>query len=555
MPSFGKKLSSDADRAGGVVRLVGRAQLGNELRLQARQDDDRRVRAERQAVLLPAGVRQPDLPGGAREGARAAGDRRLAASTAVHADCHQISHWIGRAGLVYYKHDAGQALSHGAMTCNSGYYHGVLQVALAGLPRNVVVKKSQHLCSAPAVNTEEFLLYQCVHGLGHGLMIYSGDDLPWSLRTCHKLLTDFDRVSCTGGVFMQNLDTTMGTSRYLKPKDPIYPCNTVVERDKVYCYLMVTSRINTLDGYNWRKTADWCRRSERGWVETCFESYGRDASGSSEYDPAKTIALCLQAGPNASDCIYGAARDYGNNYAGGPDSSRFCAAAPARFRPRCYEGIGTILGAMHRYGAERRRRATGRRRRATGPTATAAPRSRSARRPRGARVALEPAPQAGALHGDDATRARDPGRRRRRRRHRLRHRAGRRVEPQLLRGALPVAGADHGGQRRAAAELRARVPDREQRDRQRDRAAVRGRRLRRRLLERGRRARRRSRGAAARSSPSSAAWRRASSSPRRTAGFRSRRTRSSRSSTGSRGRQPTEPSPRFGGATGSGSSC
>jgi hypothetical protein len=273
---------------------------------------------------------------------------------AVHADCHQISHWIGRAGLLYYKHDPGQALSHGAMTCNSGYYHGVLQVALAGLPRNVVVKKSQRLCSAPAVNTEEFLLYQCVHGLGHGLMIYSGDDLPWSLRTCHKLLTGFDRVSCTGGVFMQNLDTTMVTSRYLKPKDPIYPCNAVGERDKVYCYLMVTSRINTLDAYNWRKTADWCRRSERGWVETCFESYGRDASGASEYDPAKTIALCLKAGPNASGCIYGAARDYGNNYAGGPKASRFCAAAPQRFRARCYEGIGTILGAMHRSGGERR---------------------------------------------------------------------------------------------------------------------------------------------------------------------------------------------------------
>ena len=273
---------------------------------------------------------------------------------AVHADCHQISHWIGRAGLVYYKHDPGQALSHGAMTCNSGYYHGVLQVALAGLPRNVVVKKSQHLCSAPAVNTEEFLLYQCVHGLGHGLMIYSGDDLPWSLRTCHKLLTGFDRVSCTGGVFMQNLDTTMGTSRYLRAKDPIYPCTAVAERDKVYCYLMVTSRINTLDGYNWRKTAAWCRRSEPGWVQTCFESYGRDASGASEYDPAKTIGLCLEAGPDAGDCIYGAARDFGNNYAGGPKASQFCAAAAARFRPRCYEGIGTILGAMHRYGPERR---------------------------------------------------------------------------------------------------------------------------------------------------------------------------------------------------------
>jgi len=272
----------------------------------------------------------------------------------VHADCHQISHWVGRAGLVYYKHDAGQALSHGAMTCNSGYYHGVLQVALAGLPRDVVVRKAKTLCSAPAVNTEEFLLYQCVHGLGHGLMIYSGNDLPWSLGTCHKLLTEFDRVSCTGGVFMQNLDTTMGTSRYLRAKDPLYPCTAVAQRDKVYCYLMVTSRILALDGYNWRKTAAWCRKSEPGWVQTCFESYGRDASGTAQYDPRRTMQFCLQAGANAGDCIYGAARDRGNNYAGGREATRLCTAAPERYRARCYQGIGTILGSLHRSGAERR---------------------------------------------------------------------------------------------------------------------------------------------------------------------------------------------------------
>jgi cytochrome c553 len=277
-------------------------------------------------------------------------DTRIAG---VHADCHQISHWIGRAGLVYYKQDAGQALSHGAMTCNSGYYHGVLQVALAGLPRDVVIRKAQTLCSAPAVNTDDFLLYQCVHGLGHGLMIYSHNDLPWSLQACHKLHTSFDRVSCTGGVFMQNLDTTMGTSRYLSAKNPIYPCTAVAERDKVYCYLMVTSRILTLNGYNWRKTASWCRKSERGWVETCFESYGRDASGTAQYHPAETIRLCAQAGPNTGSCIYGAARDYANNYAGSPQASRLCAAAAERYRPRCFEGIGTILGALHRLGTER----------------------------------------------------------------------------------------------------------------------------------------------------------------------------------------------------------
>ena len=274
--------------------------------------------------------------------------------SAVHADCHQIAHWVGRAGLLHYKKDAGTALSHGAMTCNSGYYHGVLQLALAGLPRNVVVKKSQHLCDAPAVNTDDFLLYQCVHGLGHGLMIYSGDDLPWSLQTCHKLLTDFDRVSCTGGVFMQNLDTTMGVSKYLSNKNPIYPCNIVKDRDKVYCYLMVTSRILTLDGFNWQKTAAWCRKAESGWVATCFQSMGRDASGATRYVAKNTIQLCSYAGKNEDECIYGASRDYANNYAGGHEAAALCEATPAKYRGYCYEGIGTILGALKRETVDRK---------------------------------------------------------------------------------------------------------------------------------------------------------------------------------------------------------
>jgi cytochrome c553 len=266
----------------------------------------------------------------------------------VHADCHQISHWIGHAGLVYYKNHAGVALSHGAMTCNSGYYHGVMQMAFAGLPKDAVVRKAKKLCNVPAVNTSDFLLYQCVHGLGHGLMIYSGDDLPWSLKTCHKLQDQFDQISCTGGVFMQNLDTTMGVSRFLSNKNPIYPCNVVHGQDKYYCYLQVTSRILTLDGYNWTKTADWCRKAEKGWVETCFESFGRDASGSSQYRPAATIQICKKAGSGATGCIYGASRDFANNYAGSPQSVAICTASPKPWKARCYEGTGTILGALHR---------------------------------------------------------------------------------------------------------------------------------------------------------------------------------------------------------------
>ena len=273
---------------------------------------------------------------------------------AVHSDCHQITHWVGHGGLAHYHNDAAQALSHGAMTCNSGYYHGVLQSAFAGLPKGAVEHKARVLCTTPAVNTDDFLLYQCVHGLGHGLMIYSGDDLPWSLRTCHTLQSDFDRVSCTGGVFMQNQDTTMGRSKYLKASNPLYPCNIVARQDKYYCYLMATSLILPKVSYNWKRASDWCRRAEKGWVDICFQSLGRDASGTSQYNAAQAVRICSAAGSGESDCIYGVARDFGNNYAGDRRSLAACTATPTRFKARCYEGLGTIFGALHRDEAGRR---------------------------------------------------------------------------------------------------------------------------------------------------------------------------------------------------------
>jgi hypothetical protein len=222
-----------------------------------------------------------------------------------------------------------------------------MQLAFAGLPRPAVLRKAKKLCSSPAMNQNEFLLYQCVHGLGHGLMIYSGDDLPWSLGTCHKLDDPINRDSCTGGVFMQNFDTTMGVSKYLRAKDPIYPCDAVGENDKSYCYLIVTARILAVDHYNWSQTASWCRRSEKDWVQTCFESYGRDASGFTNYHAARTVRLCRIAGRNMTDCLDGASWDWANNFAGGKQSVALCTAAPKSYRSRCYEGLGTVVSSIH----------------------------------------------------------------------------------------------------------------------------------------------------------------------------------------------------------------
>ena len=89
---------------------------------------------------------------------------------------------------------------------------------------------------------------------------------------------------------MENYQSSYGvTSRWVKKNDLIYPCNSVAEKYKYYCYDLVTARILPKVDYNWKKTAAWCRKSEKAWVRICFQSMGRDASGYTRLDPARII--------------------------------------------------------------------------------------------------------------------------------------------------------------------------------------------------------------------------------------------------------------------------
>jgi cytochrome c553 len=278
---------------------------------------------------------------------------------AVRSGCHQIAHEIGHAGYARYHGNAAQALANGSMTCWSGYYHGVIERAFGGVPRSKVTAIARHLCSGSEIRKTYFLAYQCVHGLGHGLMIYSQNDLPYSLHVCDSLATSWDQTSCTGGVFMQNFlpgPMQLAPTKWLKTKDLLYPCDAVGRRDKLYCYLMVTSRILPQVHYDWKTAARWCRRAERAWVATCFQSFGRDASGFSVQNPHKIVQICHVAGSMERECIYGGSRDLTSNDAGPRRAIRMCLLAPAATRSYCFYGIGTILGGFANEAAARRAR-------------------------------------------------------------------------------------------------------------------------------------------------------------------------------------------------------
>lgn len=263
--------------------------------------------------------------------------------------CHRAVHAIGAASLARYEGSVARIFANGDSTCGSGYYHGVLERSLVNTKSRepaVLGSIARGLCRGAATMTP-WIDYQCLHGLGHGLMIATGLNLPISLAVCKRLDIWWDRDACRGGVFMENMQSSWGfRSLWLRDDDPVYPCNWVAREAKRRCYQLVTSQILPAVGDNWGRAAEMCSEVERDFVYMCFQSLGRDASSRSNRNPAEIVETCAIARPlgGESDCIEAAAKDITSNYASGQRASALCEVVATNLRDRCYYGIGTVMG-------------------------------------------------------------------------------------------------------------------------------------------------------------------------------------------------------------------
>lgn len=262
--------------------------------------------------------------------------------------CHRILHFVGAASLARFGGNVAQALAAGAPTCWSGYYHGVLERSLVearALRPDRLAEVARPLCTGSGLT--QWVIYGCLHGLGHGLMIATGLNLPISLEVCSRLGRWWDRDACRGGAFMENIQTSYGfASSYLRDDDPIYPCNWVPRGEKKRCYQTVTSRILPFVGDDWERTAEICARVESGFDGWCFRSLGRDVSSRTNRDPAKIAELCEIARVHGGEgyCIEAAASDVAANFVSGERARAVCEAVHSGVRAQCYYGIGIIIG-------------------------------------------------------------------------------------------------------------------------------------------------------------------------------------------------------------------
>lgn len=253
--------------------------------------------------------------------------------------CHQLTHVIGRAATTLFP-TVAESYNYGDTFCWSGYYHGIMEAIIVEMGIESVPKELNSICSnLPGRDTRSFNYYNCVHGLGHGLMYVEGHNLFKALELCDELTDDWDSESCYGGVYMENViaNGKDHISKYLKEDDLLYPCNVVDEKYKQQCYLMQSSyALETLD-YDFAKVFDVCASADSQYINTCYTSIGRDASGNSGSDPEKTKATCL-LGPDEiaqSYCVDGAVRDFVSYYHSDIQARTFCEILPENLSNEC----------------------------------------------------------------------------------------------------------------------------------------------------------------------------------------------------------------------------
>ncbi|GEM_PF-506482 len=265
--------------------------------------------------------------------------RREKTNAYARSMCHPIVHVIGHAAVKQFD-SVASAFKQGDDHCWSGYYHGVMEGIIARIGRDKLPQQIATICSEiPGKESYSFDFYNCIHGLGHGVMAANGIELFDSLELCAKLTGSWEKSSCYSGVYMENVmvDYRGQHTKYLKSEDPVYPCNAVENQYKNDCFMMQTSYMLKIVAGDFKKVFEICASVEDGYRNTCYQSLGRDAASRSSNGVLATKTSCdlgidIEAKTN---CIIGASKNFVSALHDDQRANSLCNAIDADIKSTC----------------------------------------------------------------------------------------------------------------------------------------------------------------------------------------------------------------------------
>jgi hypothetical protein len=300
-----------------------------------------------------------------RDGLGAALDSlaRLAeGDAAFQREGHQMAHRLGRQAVAGRAGDAG-VIAECRPVFASGCYHGVVEAALHEAGR-IDVPALERLCAAvEAGSIGPGGTFECIHGLGHGILGALKHDLPAALRACDGLSTLRRAVSCHAGAFMEGINTAVqpgtvhqahdhgapptpaGTGRLVvDPADPYSPCRAWGDPYAASCWLFQGFVILRANGFDAARALRVCDGAPDGRAPRCYEAVGHQLTGLFQKDDEWILDQCARGqAALAARCAAGATLALDAMDWSGSRAARLCAAAPRAWKDLCY---GTAASAL-----------------------------------------------------------------------------------------------------------------------------------------------------------------------------------------------------------------
>jgi plastocyanin len=263
--------------------------------------------------------------------------REIKTEDALARSCHPLVHDIGHAAYEKYG-DFGEAMKYQDEVCNSGYLHGIIESRFS--ESDDVFADMKTMCDQ--YRSGSYMSWQCYHGIGHGVMFYTANDLPRSLKMCEGFDTDFGRSNCANGVFMENFnaDQKLHLSKFLKESDPFYPCAQQAERYKAVCYLYAPTYFLSLNQGDYDAALEWCNGAEAGFEPSCAYGVGTQAMKENLNDPKLVESVCINGeDEQTAPCIEGMTGLYINHHGSLEPARELCTRLEKSNRRACYDAV------------------------------------------------------------------------------------------------------------------------------------------------------------------------------------------------------------------------
>ena len=260
--------------------------------------------------------------------------------------CHEVAHHLG---MWLYGHigDVGESLKEAKMICGGAIYHGVIQNFFATEHFNDADPSEINFVGlCPNVKGHPYSIdrWQCLHGLGHGLTVFYENDVFEAVKICEQFEPGWEQISCSKGVFMQNVvDYVQSGDGEFDKNDIYYPCNKVEAKWAPQCYqyhstyILKQTKLNVFDSY------DLCDKIVPDeYVVYCYHGLGRQFEQNIKGRVDNAVELC-EAGKQSSyysDCLRGMVMTVVNGNTNPEQGFLFCKLLPEQYKIDCYDAVG-----------------------------------------------------------------------------------------------------------------------------------------------------------------------------------------------------------------------